>query len=158
MQSIDVSSIDKILEGWDKLLKEYPQMKRELLEDLGQRMLADVQGAIGGTGTVQSWQARYTGSRNGYVAVRPRANTFQTTKGGTRYAVGYVTNAIENGHRHRRPEAVRRDGYTYRPRIHTPAVAGRHFYAQVRGRLGSFGRAELERLALEVARRLEGGT
>lgn len=157
MQSVDVSSIDKILKSWDKLLKEYPQMKRELLEDLGQQMLTDVQEAIGGTGIVSGWQARYVGSRNGYVAVRPRANIYQTTKSGKQYAVGYVTNAIENGHRHRRPRAVRRDGYVYRSRIRTPAVPGRHFYAQVRRQLGNFGRVELERLALEVAKRLEGG-
>ena len=157
MQSVDTSSIDHLLENWDRLLKDYPNMKRDLLINLGNQMLEDVRQAIGGTGKVRGWQDRYAGSRNGYAAVRPKSETFQSTGTGTRYAVGHITGAIENGHRHRRPSQVKRAGYTYRPRNKVPAVSGRHFYAQVRGRLGNFGRADLERLAQEIARRLEGG-
>ena len=158
MQSVDTSSIDHLLESWDRLLKDYPNMKRDLLINLGNQLLEDVRQVIGGTGKVQGWQERYVGSRNGYAAVRPKSKTFQSTRSGTRYAVGHITNAIENGHPHRRPRPTGRKGYKYRPRIRVAAVPGRHFYARVRGQLGNFGRADLERLAQEIARRLEGGT
>lgn len=156
MQSIECSDLDRLVDSWEALLKDFPGMKQELLEELGRDLLTDVRGKIGGTGTVQEWQDRYLGSKNGYVAIRARANTFKVTPGGKRYAVGYVTNAIENGHKHRRPSQQKQDGYRYRPRINVPAVPGKHFYAAVRGRIGSVGRQEVQALAAEIARRLEG--
>lgn len=54
-----------------------------------------MRGKIGGTGKVQSWQQKYMGSGGGYTAVRPAANTYDRSGN----AVGYVTNAIEGGHR-----------------------------------------------------------
>ena len=71
MQSIEMSDLDRVLDSWDELLQEFPTMKRDLLEDLGKKLLSGVRGEIRGTGTVQSWQERYLGSKNGYVAVRP---------------------------------------------------------------------------------------
>lgn len=156
MQSVEFHDIDRLLKSWDRLLVEFPQEKAVLLEDLGKQLLQEVQQRIQGTGTVQGWQSYYLGSENGYVAVRAKAKTYKRTAGGKQYAAGYVTNAIENGHRHRRPSPVKRDGYTYRARIKIPAVAGRHFYAQVRSRMEDMGQAELERLAQELVARLEG--
>lgn len=156
MQDVDLRDIDRLLESWDRLLAEFPQEKATLLEELGEQLLQEVQQRIQGTGTVQSWQGYYLGSKKGYVAVRAKANTYKRTAGGKQYAVGYVTNAIENGHRHRRPSPEKRAGYYYRPRIKTPTVAGRHFYAQVRGRMERMGQAELERLAQGLVARLEG--
>lgn len=154
---VRTDGIDQLLRSWDALLKAFPAMKAELLDKMGQQMLSDVQQEIGGRGNVAGWQARHVGSKLGYVAVRPKANTYQTTQSGKRYAVGYVTNAIENGHRNRKPQPTNREGYHYtQGRNKTAAAAGRHFYAAVRGRLGTFGKAELERLAAEIARRLEG--
>ena len=155
--SVDSSDLDRLLASWEALLQDYPGMKRELLEKLGTQLLADVRGKIGGSGTVQSWQGRYLGSKNGYVAIRPKADTYKVTSGGKRYAVGYVTNAIENGHKHRRPSQVKRAGYRYRARINVAAVPGKHFYASVRENLGSMGQQEIQALAAEIARRLEGG-
>ena len=157
MQSVEYSGLDRLIESWEALLQDYPGMKRELLEKLGAQLLADVQGEIGGSGTVQGWQERYIGSKNGYVAVRPKAKTYKTTSSGKQYAVGYVTNAIEGGHKHRRPSQQKRDGYRYRARINVPAVPGKHFYAAVRGTLGNVGQQEIQALAAEIARRLEGG-
>ncbi len=153
-----MSGLDRVLDRWDELLRDFPAMKRQLLEDLGKQLLSGVRGEIRGTGTVQSWQERYLGSKNGYVAVRPKADTYKVTAHGKRYAVGYVTNAIEGGHRHRTPSQQPRDGYHYRARINTPAVPGRHFYAAVRGRMEQMGQSEVQALAARVARRLEGGT
>lgn len=156
MQSIELDGLDRLLDGWESLQRDFPGMKRELLEELGRSLLEDVRSEIGGAGTVQSWQERYVGSRNGYVANRPKAKTYKTTARGKKYAVGYVTNAIEGGHKHRRPSAQKRDGYRYRPRIDDPAVPGRHFYAAVRSTLGNVGQQEVQALAAEIARRLEG--
>lgn len=160
MQSIEMSSLDRIVAGWDKLLETFRDKKRATLKSLGEQLLDDVRQQIGGkTGgdTVQGWQARYIGSKNGYVAVRPKAKTYKETKGGKKYAVGMVTNAIENGHKHRRPSQVRRPGYRYRPRIETAAVAGKHFYAQTRSRMDSLAQSQVNELAGEIVRGLEGG-
>ena len=157
MQSVEIEGLDQILARWEGLLQRFPSVKAELLERLGKQMLEDVRWNIGGSGKVQGWQERYIGSKNGYAAVRPKAKTFQTTKSGKQYAVGYITNAIENGHRNRRPQPTGKAGYHYRPRNKTAAAAGRHFYAAVQTQLEQMGAAELARLADELARELEGG-
>ena len=157
MPSIEMSSLDRIVDSWDKLLETFPDKKRALLESLGGQLLEDVRGHIGGTGTVQGWQERYVGSKNGYVAVRPKADTYKVTKGGKKYAVGHVTNAIENGHKHRRPSQVRRPGYRYKARIKYAAVPGKHFYAQTRSQLDSLAQSQVADLAGEIVRGLEGG-
>lgn len=155
--SLDATALDRILASWDRLLETFPDKKRALLESLGVQLLEDVRGHIGGTGTVQDWQERYIGSKNGYVAVRPKADTYKVTAGGKRYAVGHVTNAIENGHKHRRPSQTRRPGYRYKARINVPAVAGKHFYAQTRSQLNSLAKSQVAALAGEIVRGLEGG-
>ena len=153
---VRTDGIDQLLRSWDALLKAFPAMKAELLDKMGQQMLSDVQQEIGGRGNVAGWQARHVGSKLGYVAVRPKANTYKTTPGGKQYAVGYVTNAIENGHRHRRPSAVKKQGYYYKPRIKVAAVPGKHFYAGTRSKLQAEGSATVRQLATVVAARLEG--
>lgn len=158
MPSVDTGDLDQLLKSWDRLLEEYPEKKRRLLEHLGAQILSQVQGEIPGTGTVRGWQERYVGSKNGYVAVRPKADTYKKTKAGKQYAVGYVTNAIEGGHRHRRPSPTGREGYRYKGRIRVPAVPGLHFYDSVRGRLESIGQEELKALLTEIVTRLEGGS
>ena len=155
--SLDATALDRLLASWDKLLETFPDKKRELPENLGDRLLGDVRGHIGGSGTVQDWQERYIGSKSGYVAVRPKADTYKVTAGGKKYAVGHVTNAIENGHKHRRPSQVRRPGYRYRARINVPAVAGKHFYAQTRSQMNSLAKSQVAALAGEIVRGLEGG-
>ena len=156
MPSVQMDGVDQLLTSWDALQREFPAMKRDLLEDLGKQMLSGVQSKIPGTGTVRGWQERYIGSKNGYVAVRPKSKTYKTTAGGKKYAVGYVTNAIEGGHKHRRPSQTPREGYKYRARINVPAVPGLHFYASVRSQLSGMGAEQLQALAAEVAARLEG--
>ena len=76
MQSIELDGLDRLLDGWESLQRDFPGMKRELLEELGRSLLEDVRSEIGGGGQVQGWQERYVGSRNGYVAVRPKAKTY----------------------------------------------------------------------------------
>ena len=88
----------------------------------------------------------------GYVAVRAKADTYQTTKSGKRYAVGYVTNAIEGGHRHGGP----RGGKGYRPRYRKAAVPGKWFYQAVRQDVDEMGQEEVDALMELIVRGLEG--
>ena len=157
MQSIELDGLDRLLDGWESLQRDFPGMKRELLEELGRSLLEDVRSEIGGGGQVQGWQERYVGSRNGYVAVRPKAKTYKTTAGGKQYAVGYVTNAIEGGHRTggRRP-GRKAEGYRYRPRIHKAAVPGKWTYKMVRGQLDAITQQELDQLLAFIIDGLEG--
>ena len=68
------------------------------------------------------------GSKGGYAAVRPQKNTYIETKGKQKhfragpkkYAVGYATNAINNGHRSPRN--------TWGYRTNAKVVAGKQFY------------------------------
>ena len=157
MPSVDARDLDQLLERWAQLLADYPDMKREMLEQMGQELLRDVRAKIGGSGKVQGWQERYLGSKNGYVAIRPKAKTYQVTKSGKRYAAGHVTNAIEGGHKHRVPRPTNTKGYHYtKGRSLTAAVPGRHFYAEVRTELPSYGQERLLALAREIAKRWEG--
>ncbi len=156
MQSVEMTGIDELIDNFEALLRDYPDIKGDLLEKLADRILADVKWGIAGSVQVQSWQDKHVGSGKGYVEARPKANTYKTTPGGKRYAVGYVTNAIENGHRHRKPSGVRKDGYYYKPRWKVPAVSGKHFYAGTRSRLQAEGAETVRQLATIVAARLEG--
>ena len=156
MQSVEMTGVDELIDNFEALLRDYPDIKGNLLEQLAGKLLGDVQGAIGGSGQVQGWQDKHVGSGKGYVAVRPKANTYKTTPGGKQYAVGYVSNAIENGHRHRKPSGVRKDGYYYKPRWKVPAVSGKHFYAGTCSRLQAEGAETVRQLATIVAARLEG--
>lgn len=153
MQELDLQQLQ---ERWSRLVQQFPGQKRDLLERAGQQILQRLRSAIGGTGKVASWQDMSMGSKGGYVAVRPRKDTYQMTGSGTRYAVGYITNAIENGHRNRRPQPSGKADYRYRARIHHAATPGRHFYYSVRQQLGQVGDRELRQLAQEILEELGG--
>ena len=153
---IDASGLDRLVESWDRLVKQFPEEKRKMLERLGPRMLELIRQNIGGGGTVAGWQEMYMGSRGGYVAVRPRAKQYKRTKGGKEYAVGYVTNAIERGHRHGGRRVPDHKGYKYRGRITTPAVPGRWFYAAARRELPNMAESEIRRLLDLIVDGLEG--
>ena len=90
MQELEIIS-RKLESSCDKLR----EVRRQALDEAGDKLLGAVRGKIGGTGKVQSWQEKHMGSGGGYVAVRPEAKTYD----GHGNAVGYVTNAIEGGHR-----------------------------------------------------------
>ncbi len=152
--NVKIEGLDRIAKSWDKLLKEFPAKRREFLERMGQQLLADVRREIGGEGKVAGWQEKHMGSRGGYVAIRAAAKTYQTTMGGKRYAVGYVTNAIENGHRVRTPAV--RGAKGYRSRAEKAAVPGRWFYQTVRQRLDGLDDREVEALMELIQTGLEG--
>lgn len=90
MQELEIIS-RKLESSCDKLR----EVRRQALDEAGDKLLGAVRARIGGTGKVQSWQEKHMGSGGGYVAVRPEAKAYD----GHGNAVGYVTNAIEGGHR-----------------------------------------------------------
>lgn len=155
-QSVDTSDLDQLVESWDKLLKEFPQAKRELLAEMEPQMLQKVLAAIGGSGKVQGWQEPHMGSGGGYVAIRPKAKTYQVTQSGKKYAVGHITNAIEGGHKHGGPRGGTSPGYSYRPRYQTATVPGKHFYQNVRQQISSMGDEVARKLTQKIVDGLEG--
>lgn len=157
MATVKLTGFDRLAQSWDNLTKRFQSEKREKLREVGQRALGEVQRNIGGTEKVAGWQAPHMGSGGGYVAVRPRAKTYQTTKGGKRYAVGYVTNAIEGGHRTggQRP-GPKAQGYKYRPRFNKAAVPGRWFYDTVRRQIGDMSKEDMDKLLGTIVDGLEG--
>ena len=124
----------------DNVLPRLRDARRAALEDAGEEMLAAVRGRIGGTGKVQRWQEKHMGSGGGYVAVRARANVRDENG----YAVGYVTNALESGHR--------QDPGRYVPviglKLTRDRVPGKYMYSQ--------SAQELDRIALSAAEQIEG--
>ena len=156
-QTVKWDGLDQLGKSWSELLKRFPEEKRRVLFEVGQELLTQVRQEIGGKGKVAGWQDIHMGSKGGYVAVRARAKEYQTTKSGKRYAVGYVTNAIEWGHRTggRRP-GRKAEGYRYRPRIHKAAVPGKWTYKMVRGQLDAITQQELDQLLAFIIDGLEG--
>ncbi|MFR1050272.1 MAG: hypothetical protein ACLSE7_00880 [Lachnospirales bacterium] len=97
MQRISITALEA---RWQEIIRAMPELKRAAFADLGPEILAEVREEIGGSGKVQDWQEYQVGSRGGYVAVRPRAKTYHASRsGGKKYAVGYITNAINSGHK-----------------------------------------------------------
>lgn len=150
--TVDTTSLDRLVESWDALVQRFPQEKRSALAELGDELLRQVRGEIGGTGKVAGWQAHHIGSGSGYVAVRAKANTYQATKSGKRYAVGYITNAFEGGHKIRKPQG----GKGYRPRIKVAAVPGRWSYDAVRRQLTGMSQEDVDALMALITDGLEG--
>lgn len=119
---IDHSELTRLVERLAQSPKVLKEAKRQAFEAAAPKLKGLVDREIGGTGKVQSWQETYVGSKGGYAAVRPKAETWtaRTNKKGNRYAVGHVTNAINSGHRVRRNKL----GFRTSARV----IEGRYFY------------------------------
>ena len=143
-QSVKISGLEHLRKDLEELSEELPEMRREIHEELAGQMRGEVEEALArkagsSTGKVAGWQEGYVGTKGGYAAVRPRAKAFY---GG--YAVGYITNAMENGHAVRRPSGKWKG---YRARVKKRYVLGLHFYREVQG-------GRLEKLAIDAANRM----
>lgn len=134
---IDKSELTRLIEKLEKSPQVLKETKRQAFETAASRLLSVVQHETGGTGRVRSWQEAYVGSGGGYAAVRPRAKTYAESRGKQTfaesrrlprptYAVGYITNAINNGHRTPRNKM----GYYISGRT----VAGKQFYQRAQAR------------------------
>lgn len=158
-QEVDFSEFRRVFENLEGVKDAIPEIKREFLARLGDEMLSTARGNIGGTGKVQSWQEYYVGSGGGYTAVRAKAETYQYTKHAYQctqrdeYAVGWITNSIENGHRIRPPSGQQKG--LYRPRIHQPKVQGRYFYKNSQSAVDRLAENGAKELAEKIARKIE---
>ena len=98
---IDRTELERLVGKLEKSPQVLQEARRKAMEAAAPKLLSAVRAEIGGSGKVQRWQEAYVGSRGGYAAARPRAETYtEATKGGKRYAVGYVTNAVNSGHKY----------------------------------------------------------
>ena len=75
MQSIDEGELARIGKRIDKLLKDAPNMRRKLHEQMGDVAYNAVMQEVSRstqrhTGNLQRWQSKYVGSGGGYAAVR----------------------------------------------------------------------------------------
>ena len=153
MTELKVDGLDKMIDRLDKAIKEFPDLRRELVETMGQEMLSRVQGKFGGHGKVAKWQGDFYGTKGGWAAVRPHAKTWVEYKNGNRYAVGHVTNAIESGHRTRMPSG--KNQY-YRPRAKKARVPGKHIYASEQTNLTTLARQKCQELLSKLEAMVEG--
>lgn len=139
MQSVEIHGLRQVQEAFERLPEAVRQAKADVFEAVGEYLLEDVQNRIGGSGRVAGAQEYRVGSGKGYVAVRAKKETWLDGA-----AVGYITNALENGH-------VQTPG-RYVPalgaRLRRDRVPGKYMY-QITGR------REGPRMAEEAARRIE---
>ena len=121
---IDMRSLEQLDQDMAEAVRQTPEIKRDVLTELGQQLLTQVRSNIGGTGKVQRWQHVHLGSGGGYVAIHPAENTADEYG----RAVGAVTNAIDSGHKIRPPSGKAK---RYWPRIHKAQVPGKQMYDRV---------------------------
>lgn len=147
MQEVIYGDLTRLSADLQEAAKGIPSLIREAHEAIAEDILSAVQGKIGGTGKVQRWQDSFVGSGGGYAAVRAKAKTYDAYN----RAVGYITNAIEGGHRIRPPGKSKR----YKPRIQKGKVPGKEMYAQTRSEAERIAYAAGERVMDTIADRLE---
>lgn len=136
-------------EKLERVLREIPAIRREVLERAGEDALAAVRGRIGGTGRVQRWQAVHMGSGGGYAAVRARAREYD--EHGT--AVGYVTNALESGHKVWPPLGSPRSNPN---RWRRDRVPGKRMYDRTQGDLEVIARRAAQEIEAELEKIVRG--
>lgn len=125
---IDHSELERLVGKLEKSPQILQEARRKAMEAAAPKLLSAVRTETGGSGKVRGWQGQYIGSRGGYAAVRPKAKTYtEATKGGKRYAVGYVTNAVNSGHKYPR----NKQGY----RSRAGSVPGKQFYQRAEAQL-----------------------
>lgn len=140
---IDHSELSRLVEKWAQMPQVMKDAKRQAMETAATKLKATVDREIGGTGKVRSWQEGYVGTKGGYAKARPKAETWaeKTKKKGNYYAVGYVTNAINNGH--------------LSPRARKP-IAGKKFYQRAQAQAEQVVQETGEQIVQALVEHLEG--
>ena len=121
MQSIDEGELARIGKRIDKLLKDAPNMRRKLHEQMGDVAYNAVMQEVSRstqrhTGNLQRWQSKYVGSGGGYAAVRAEKGLVDKN------SPGDLPNYVNRGNRIR-PSTTNR-----KRKINVAYVDGRHFY------------------------------
>lgn len=148
---LDKADLERLAADFNALLHDYPEWRREMYEEMAQAVLEDVQSGFG-NGDVAGWQDKAVGSGGGYAAVRPKKETF-TQNGKKRYAVGYVTNAIENGHKQEKGRYVP----ALEKKLTADRVAGKGVYAGARQRTEQIAYQAAERFVKKIQQKLKEG-
>ena len=159
MESIDFKGLDELDNRFDAVLKERPELRREMHNKVAKEIKYLVMDSIDQTGVRQGrgmgrsakdqrpqgglrdWQRDYVGTGGGYAAVRPIG---KDDGGGTGpNSAGAITNYVNSGHRTRPPSD--RTAAKKRKRVRRDYVNGRYFY-QAADR-------QTQRIALDAANR-----
>lgn len=150
--NLDVSELNRLVKKLETAPEILENAKRQAFEQAAPKMKQLLDAEIGGTGKVRSWQDSYVGSKGGYAAVRPKAKAY--TDKSKRYAVGYVTNAINSGHGFPTPSGK---NPRYVPRIQSRRqnVPGRQFYEAAQSKLPDLVRETAEQVVDALVRHLE---
>lgn len=159
--TIDTGDWNAFWERWGETIEQFPKLREQLLEKVGQRTERLVQNSIVSSGVhdfsgrVRRWQDHYIGSKKRYVSVRANREespiavgykhtetTFFDKRKGKRVDMnaGALTNFLASGHRIRYPSGRTK---RYIPRARMTRVRGHDFYKQAK--------AEAERIALREA-------
>ena len=139
---IDHSEVDRLVRKFLQAPEVIKEAKGQTIEMMAPKLKEAVDREIGGSGKVRSWQEKYVGSKRGYAAVRPKAQTWteKTKRRGNIYAVGYVTNAINSGH--------------LSPRT-WKQIAGKHFYQRAQEQAGQVAQDAAEQIVQALIDHLE---
>ena len=127
-QSVTVKGLDELIGSLQDVAEDFPRVRREFHEAIAAEIQDEVVKSLGSraresSGKVAGWQESVVGTLGGYAAMRPRKG-----KNG-KYAYGYITNALENGHAISRPRKARKG---YKARVKKRYVLGLHFYERAK--------------------------
>ena len=153
--NIDASDIDRLIKKLEAAPDILRDARRRAMEEAAPKLKREVDTAIGGKGKVRSWQEQRVGSGGGYAAVSPKSKTWTKVNGrGKKYAVGYVTNAIEHGHRFPSPTGKNQ---RYQPQIKSGRmnVPGKKFYQQADKKTQAIAMEAAEQVVAELIAHLE---
>ena len=146
---IDKTELERLIDRLDAAPEVLREARRAAMEAAAPKLKQAVDAQIGGSGKVRGWQGQYVGSKGGYAAVRAKAKTYtEPTKGGNRYAVGYVTNAVNSGHRFPSTKL----GY----RTSAGVVPGRQYYQRAQGQVEAVAQEATRRVVDALTEHLEG--
>lgn len=153
---VDASALAALAERLEQAPRVLNDAKRQAFTETAPKLKAAVDAEIGGTGKVRGWQGAFVGSKGGYAAARPKKDLYVETKGTQKgfragpkkYAVGYITNAINRGHRAPRNTA----GY-YTSAKRTP---GKQFYQRAQVSAESVAQEAGEQIIQTLIDHLEG--
>ena len=150
---IDTSDFQEFWKRWGKSIEQIPDMKKAILEKIGDRVQDEVRSRIDSSGLsdhrgrVKLWQKHHVGSGSGYVAIR--SDSVEVLAGYRRKSdglqtetlnAGALTNFLTSGHRVRGPSGRTK---RYQPRARMTRVKGYDFYAKAQ--------AEAEKIAVQEA-------
>ncbi len=157
MPDVTVNGLDRLAKAMDEIVKEAPEMQRQVHEQIGEELEGIVRKNVYDvltrrTGKVGKWQVKHIGSGGGYAAVRA-ADSPAGPNG-----AGAVTNYLENGHAKRRnrlwSQKQSRRTRMMRAQAGGNWVRGRGFYAISRADAPRLLAKAADDLAKQIADRL----